>query len=466
MSVIRPAAPVDLKVDRYKAAWVDRYKASAPGFALSFVFTVLALSIMLVAKAAALGPTVEVVDIDGTVDAGMTHRVQQAVVDARSEGAHAIMLRIATNGGAVDDAESIKEALEKAGIQTIAFVTDRAWSAGALIALACDKIVMAPGSSMGATLPITIGPGGESPVDAKIISAIRSDMESLAEQHHRDPQLAAGMVDPNVVIPGLKKKGEILSLTPAVATKHHFIDGVASTDIAALGLFDIRDPVLVTYTPTLGEQIAQFVSDPIVSGLLLSIGFLGLLIELQTRYFVAGLVAVLALGLFFGAHIIAGASTILIVALFGLGVLGLLFEIHVLPGHGIGGIVGALLIMASIVLAFGAGAIFLGLKIMATSLILAILAFILLLRWLPESALLRRLAFAGAQSVSEGYVAAPTLSHLIGRDGIAESQLRPAGVAIIDGTRYEVQSEGDFIPPQTKVRVDKVMGSKIFVRRA
>ena len=110
---------------------------------------------------------------------------------------------------------------------------------------------------MGATLPITIGPGGETPVDAKFIAAISSEMQSLAEQHHRDPKLAAGMVDPNVVIAGLKKKGEILSLTPSVALKHHFIDGIESTDVAALKLLDIRDAALVEYAPTLGEQIAQ-----------------------------------------------------------------------------------------------------------------------------------------------------------------------------------------------------------------
>lgn len=410
--------------------------------------------------------TVEVVDVDGTIDAGMAHRVEQAVADARSAGAHAIMLRIATNGGAVDDANTIKASLENAGIETIAYVPDRAWSAGALIALACDKIIMAPGSSMGATLPITIGPGGESPVDAKIISAIRSEMESLAEQHHRDPALAAGMVDPNVVIPGLKKKGDILSLTPNVALKRHFIDGVSPTDVGALAIAGIHDAALVAYAPTLGEQIAQFVSDPIVSGLLLSIGFLGLWIELQTRYFVAGIIAVLAFGMFFGAHIIAGASTFVIVALFALGILGVLFELHVLPGHGIGGIVGALLIMASIVMAFGAAYWLLGVETMAVALLLSIAVFVFLLRWLPESVFLRQLAFAGAQSTAEGYVAAPTLSHLNGREGVAVSQLRPAGVATIDGERYEVQTEGEFIPAQTPIRVERVMGAKIFVKRA
>lgn len=419
------------------------------------------------AQAADAQAPVVSVAVDGTIDAGMAHRIEGAVDEAKSSGAQAVLLEIATNGGSVDDANAIKTALEGAGIKTIAFVPDRAWSAGALIALVCDKIVMAPGSSMGATLPIELAPGGaESPVDAKMIAAIRSEMMSLAEQHHRDPRIAAGMVDPNVVIPGLKKKGEILSLTPTEATAHHFIDGVASTDVAALAVAGVKDAPIVAYAPTLGEQIAQWASDPLVSGLLLSIGFLGLWIELQTRYFIAGIIAVLSFGLFFGAHIIAGASTWMIVGLFVLGVIGVLFELHVLPGHGIGGIVGSLLIMASIVLAFGATYWLLGIGVMAGALVVSIAIFVFLLRWLPESELLKRLAFAGAQSTSEGYVAAPTLSHLTGRQGVSLSQLRPAGLANIDGQRYEVQTDGDFIPPQTPVVVDRVAGAKIFVKRA
>lgn len=418
------------------------------------------------ASAAVSQASVVSVDVDGTIDAGMAHRIEGAIDQAKSSGAQAVLLRIATNGGSVDDANAIKDALESAGMKTIAFVPDRAWSAGALIALVCDKIIMAPGSSMGATLPIELGPNGETPVDAKMIAAIRSEMESLAEQHHRDPQIAAGMVDPNVVIPGLKKKGDILSLTPAEATAHHFIDGVSSTDEGALAIAGIKDAPVVAYAPTLGEQIAQWASDPLISGLMLSIGFLGLWIELQTRYFIAGLIAVLAFGLFFGAHIIAGASTLAIVGLFVLGIIGVLFELHILPGHGVGGIVGSLLIMSSIVLAFGAAYWMLGIGVMTAALVVSIVIFVILLRWLPESELLKRLAFASAQSTTEGYVAAPTLSHLMGHGGVALSQLRPAGFATIDGQRYEVQTEGDFIPAQTAIVVERVAGAKIFVKRA
>lgn len=409
------------------------------------------------AKNDASSVLVQVIDIDGTINAGMAHRVQRAVEEARTNGAAAILVSLKTNGGVVDDANDIRDALASAGIPTIAYVSERAWSAGALIALACDKIFMAPGSSIGAAEPI--------PTSAKTISAIRAEFVSLAEQHHRNPQIAAGMVDPSVVIAGLKDKGQILSLSPEQGRKFRFIDGIATSDEGALAAAGFPHPRLSVSEPTLGERIAQFITEPVVSGLLLSIGLLALLIEFQTGHLISGIVGVLALALFFGGHIIAGASTWLIVTLFVLGLVGLLFELHVLPGHGISGTIGAVLVLASIVVALG-GFNLQSIVTLFVALLVAIIIFAVLLRYLPESAFGRRLAFAGAQSVAEGYVTAATHSELVGHDGIAESLLRPVGVAKIDGVRYQVQSAGDFIPPQTRIRVLRVEGATIFVTRA
>jgi membrane-bound serine protease (ClpP class) len=408
---------------------------------------------------------VEVVDIDNEINAGMAHRVASAVDDARKNGASALLVRINTDGGSVDDAIDISQSLTNAGMPTIAFITGRAWSAGALIAMSCDKIVMQPGSALGAALPITIGPNGENPVDQKMIAAFRSKMEGLAQAHHRDTQIAAGFVDPEVVIPGLKKKGQILSLNPQQARTHGYADAIETTDESALAFADFAGSREIVSQPTWGEQIAEFVAQPAVSGLLLTIGFLGILIEMQTMHLIAGIIGVAALALFFGAHVVAGTSNWVITALFALGVLGLLFEFHVLPGHGISGLTGSALILASIVLAFGSGVWILGLWTTAISLILSIAIFIFLLQWLPDSALGRKFAFAGTQSPSEGYVAAHALTHLVGKEGIAESMLRPAGVVAIEGKRYQVQTEGDFVPPQTKVIVHRVEGSTIVVKR-
>ncbi len=424
--------------------------------AFSLLFAVGLLCATFVRAAVTTNPLVQVINIDDTIDAGMAHRVRSAVTQAQESGASAILVVLATNGGVVDDANDIRDALASAGIPTIAYVKERAWSAGALIALACDKIYMAPGSSIGAAEPI--------PSTAKTISALHAEFVSLAEAHHRNTNIAAGMTDPDVVIAGVKKKGQILSLSPAEAQKYHFVDGMADNEVDALALAGFHQPRLHVAEQTLGERIAQFAADPLVSGLLLTIGFLGLLIEMQTLHLVAGIIGVAALALFFGAHIVAGFSNWTVLALFGLGVLALLFELHVLPGHGISGLVGALLILTSIVLAFGA--FYVGVVSTALSLIASVLIFFLILRWLPESAFLRRLAFAGAQSVTEGYIATKPLTGLMGAEGVAQTYLRPAGVAIINGNRYQVQTDGDFIPAQTRLRVKRVEGGKVIVTRA
>ena len=434
----------------------------------AFIAVGLVPWIAVAGSAAAPAPgakVVEVVDIDNEINAGMSHRVASAIDEASKNGATALFVRLDTDGGSIDDAIDISQALAGAGIPTVAFITGRAWSAGALIAMSCDKIIMEPGSAIGAALPITIGPNGENPVDEKMIAAFRSKMEGLAQAHHRNPQIAAGFVDPEVVIPGLKKKGQILSLNPQQAKAHGYADAIENTQEGALAFAGLTGSRLVVSQPTWGEQIAEFVAQPAVSGMLLTIGFLGILIEMQTMHLIAGIIGFVALALFFGAHAVAGTSNWVITALFGLGVLGVLFEFHVLPGHGFSGLAGSLLILASIVLAFGSGVWILGVETTSISLIISIAIFMVLLRWLPESAFGRRLAFAGTQLPSDGYVAAHAPMYLVGKEGVAESMLRPAGVVSVDGKRYQVQTEGDFVPPQTKVVVQRVEGSTIVVKR-
>jgi membrane-bound serine protease (ClpP class) len=412
------------------------------------------------------GQNVQVVEVDGVINAGMAHRIQRAIADAHANGASVLLLDIKTNGGLVDDANDIKDALRTSGLTTIAYV-ERAWSAGALISLACDKIYMTPGSSIGAAEPVLLGGGTTQPAGEKAISALSAEFQSLAEAHHRDPSIAKAMVDPSLEVPNIKTKGHLLTLSAVQAVKLKFVDGVADTQIAALAQAGIANPNIQTTEPSLGERIAEFVTDPIVSGILLTIGFLGLFVEMQTLHLVAGVIGVAALALFFGGHIIAGASNWVIIALFALGVVALLFELHVLPGHGISGLIGALLILTSIVLAFGAAFWVVGIVYTSLSLVAAVIAFFLILRWLPDSAFLRRIAFAGAQSVEGGYVTTGrSLDHLVGKEGVAETYLRPAGVAKIDAERYQVQSAGDFIPAQTRIRVTKVEGATVFVARA
>ena len=398
--------------------------------------------------------SVVVIPITGTIDDGMAHLVARAVDDARARHAAAIVVDINTPGGLVSSATEMRDALLEAGIPTIAFIAPRAWSAGSLVALSTRTIEMMPGSSIGAAEPI--------PKTVKTVSALRAEFEATAERTRRDPRIAAAMVDATIDLPPYKKAGAILTLTADEAVRAKIADGIANSLPDALRKAGIDSRAqLITARYSFGEQLARFATDPRVSGFLLSLGFLGLLIELQTLHGIAGLIGVAALGLFFGTHVYAGFSNEFVVLLAALGVLGILFELHVLPGHGIAGTLGVLALLSAALLAFGVPFLAVGVQALATALVVTIVAFWIVTRIVPHNAFYRRLAFTGAQGPD--FVSSADHRGLLGACGVATSFLRPSGVAEIAGQRVTVLTEGDFVPVGTSVRVTRVEGSRIFV---
>jgi membrane-bound serine protease (ClpP class) len=397
--------------------------------------------------------SVEVVPIAGTIDEGMAHMVERAVREATIGHARAIVLDVNSFGGLVSAGTEMRDALIGSPIPVYAYVSQRAWSASALVTLAAAKIAMAPGSSIGAAEPI--------PKSVKTVSALRSEFESTAARAHRDPRIAGAMVDATLDAPPYKAPGAILTLTADEATRAHFVDAVEPTMGDALTSFGLRGATVEHASYSWGEELARFATNPEVSGLLLSIGFLGLLIEMQTLHGVAGTVGIAALVLFFGTHVYAGFSNAFVVALGLFGVLGILFELHVLPGHGLAGTLGLVALAASIVLSFGFAFVFVAAQAISTAIVLSVIFFALAARVYPQNAFVARLAFAGVQGPD--YVASADHRALLGRTGIASSYLRPAGVATIDGQRVDVLTEGEFVTAGTAVRVTRVEGARIFV---
>ncbi len=205
----------------------------------------------------------------------------------------------------------------------------------------------------------------------------------------------------------------------------------------------------------------HLVTTPFASGLLLTVGLFGLLLEMQTLHGVAGIIAVAALALFFGAHILVGAAPAVVILLAVLGLFGILFELHVLPGHGAPGILGGIALLFSVLLAFGIPLFFVALQTVATAIVLTVVLFYLATRAFPQNAWMAKLTFAGVQGAD--YVASSDFSMLRGRSGVAGSYLRPAGVALIDDRRIDVLTQGEFIPEGTPIRVTRVEGARVFV---
>ncbi len=396
---------------------------------------------------------VVVVPIHGTVDQGMAHLVARSVEKANEENAAAVVLDVNSLGGIVDAALQIKDALLSAHEPVIAFVSGRAYSSAALISLSSSRIIMAPGASIGSAEP--------HPDTRETVSALTAEFESTAQRNHRDPKLAAAMVDRTVDVPEYKPTGAFLTLNTQDAVRSHIADGVQPSLDAALSSQRLGSAPRQQASYTWAEEIARFATDPVVSGILLTLGMLGLLIEMQTMHGIAGVIGVAAFALFFGAHIYAGFSNGLVAGLALLGIVGILWELHVVPGHGLPGIIGAVLLFCAVLFSFGTQFFIVAVETIATSVVLTAIGFSLLVRSIPQNAWANRLALAAVQGPE--YVTSADFSALRGRSGVAASYLRPAGIAQIDGRRVDVLTKGEFIAQGTPIRVARVEGSRIFV---
>jgi membrane-bound serine protease (ClpP class) len=207
--------------------------------------------------------------------------------------------------------------------------------------------------------------------------------------------------------------------------------------------------------------LVRFLMDPSVSGILLGIGFAGLLIEMLTMGLVAGSIGAIALALYFAAHVVSGAADAPAVGLAIIGLLGILCEFYLLPGFAVPGILGGLALFAAAVLALGAPPIVVAAQSLAIAIVVTVALVVVAVRVVPERALVRRLTVGDPDGV---HGAAPDYRALVGRHGVAASYLRPAGYAAIDAQRVDVLTEGEFVAAGTAIVVTRVEGARIFVR--
>ena len=282
-----------------------------------------------------------VAPIEGIIDLGLAPFVQRVLDEAAAAKARAVVLEINTFGGRVDAAVQIRDALLGARVPTIAYVNRRAISAGALISLAAEHLVMASGATIGAATPVMAGQpgGGAQAVSEKTISYVRKEFRATAEARKRPALIAEAMVDPDVSIRGVIEKGKLLTLTTDEALKHKVAEQRADSLEAALEGLGIRDAELRRAAPNWAENVVRFLTHPVLSSLLVTIGMLGIIIELRTPGFgIAGAIGVGSLAAFFWGHWLvqlAGWGELMLALA---GVALLLLELFVIPGFGFAGI--------------------------------------------------------------------------------------------------------------------------------
>jgi membrane-bound serine protease (ClpP class) len=417
---------------------------------------------------------VYVIPVTGMIDLGIAPFVQRVLSQAKAEGAAAVILDINTFGGRVDAAVAIRDALLSAEVLTVAFINRRAISAGALISLAAERIVVTDGSTIGAATPVQAGQPGApaAPVEEKAVSYVRKEFRATAETRKRPTLVAEAMVDSDVEIPGLIAKGKLLTLTTEEALAHGVADFRANSIASLLEQLELPGAEVRRASVNWAERVVRLLTHPVVSSLLLSLGMLGILLEIRTPGFgLPGAIGVASLALFLGGHWIvqlAGWEELLLV---GLGVVLVAVEVFVLPGFGIAGAagIGALLVGFTMSL-MGAGAapVFIAQAIgrVLLSMVVALVAGLALMRLLPRLPWGRRLVLDTGLETSQGYVSAPdTDTRWLGKSGRAHSILRPAGIADIGGERVDVVSDGEMIEAGAEIIVSRIDGNRIVVRR-
>jgi len=419
-------------------------------------------------------PVVYVVPIESMIDLGLAPFVQRVLDEATEAGAAAVILDINTFGGRVDAAVQIRDALLNSKVRTVAFVNRRAISAGALISLAAENLVMAGGGTIGAATPVQMGQPGEAakPVAEKTVSYMRKEFRATAESRKRPPQLAEAMVDSDVAIRGVIERGKLLTLTTEEALKHKLADFRADSMDSALQQLGLGGAEIKRASPNWAEHLVRWLTHPVVSSLLMSIGMLGIFVELRTPGFgFAGGLGIASLALFFWGHwlvqLVGWEELLLALG----GVILLVLEIFVIPGFGVAGVLGIVAILAGLVLSLvGTGdtseVIVWAAGRVVFALLLALSASLVLLRFLPRLPFGRRLVLEAGLGAGHAYGSAPDSDlRWLGKKGQASSPLRPAGIAEIEGERVDVVSDGELIDAGQRVEVTRVDGNRIVVRR-
>jgi membrane-bound serine protease (ClpP class) len=432
--------------------------------------TISAIIFLLLSVSTLAQSKVYKADIEGDIDLGLAPYVKRTVEEAEANAADAIIFRINTFGGRVDAATQIKDAIINSSVLTIAFIDKRAISAGSLIALSCDKIVMVPGASIGAT---TVVDQSGTKQSEKAQSYMRSEMRATAERTGRRTDIAEAMVDERVVIEGLVDSTQLVTLTSKEALSYGIADTILVSINDVMELYELESADIDQIDSNWAEELIRFLSHPIISSILIMVGLLGMFTEIKTPgWGLPGTAAVIALALFFGTNYILELASIIEIVIFIIGVVLLLVELFVIPGFGIFGILGIICVIGSLFMGLisdwptvdssmiNSAVIQLAVTFIATAILFYFIA-----KFLPKTNIFNSLVLKSEILEKSGYTTEENVKEYIGKEGKALTDLRPSGTVDIEGNRVDVVTEGGFIKIGSKVVVIKEEGSKVVVRK-
>lgn len=430
------------------------------------VFALAAVSV-LVGAPVVQETTVVRVPVTGTIELGLAPFVARAIREAEESGAAAVILDIDTPGGRIDAAWEIIDDIRDADVPVYAYVNRRALSAGAMIGLAAEGLYMRPGSTIGAATPVD---GQGTKASEKMVSAMRSEFRALAEERGFDPRIGEAMVDESVEVPGVVDAGRLLTLTTEEAIELDVATGIVADYPALLATVGLGDGRSIDMRPNWAEAIVRFLTNPVIAPFLLSLGFLGLIIEVKTPTFgLAGGIGLFCLAAFFGARLIVNLAGMEELLLLGAGVALLAAEMFVIPGVGIAGVLGTFAVLGSVTLSMigsfpTMGDVTSAVGLVAVSILVAGVLVFALVRHLPHSRSMKGILLQDATSRETGYISAPDRQDLIGAIGLTTTDLRPSGTAEFGDERIDVVTEGPFLEAGVPVKILHAEGYRHVVR--
>jgi len=450
------------------------------------------------------------------------HYVYRKLAAAESAGADLVIIEIDSPGGHLEPSLNLAARLRDLDwAHTVAYVPREALSGAAIMALGCDEIVMHPNAVLGDAGPIFLG---EDFMFRHAPEKVRSDLarkvRDLAEAKGRPPALAEAMVDMDLVVYRVRhrttgrinfmseeeiasaaqpkeweklqmvhesRKGHFLEVNGARAVELGLAQAVVNSRAELQARYRLEEPLHV-YERNFVDTVVYVLNSRIATALLLLVGLVALYVELSSPGIgLGGLVACLCFGLFFWSRMLGGGAGWLGIVLFAVGVIFLVVELFVLPGFGIAGLTGLLLVFASVVVAsqdFIIPATPRQLDILARNLLVIVLtgcvfagAAVFLSRRFGTLPVLGRLMLKPpdfsrreqppAPSVVERSAAASGAEETplaVGERGVAVSPLRPAGKARFGHRLADVVTDSEFVDVRRPVEIVQISGNRIVVR--
>jgi membrane-bound serine protease (ClpP class) len=485
------------------------------------------------AEAASAAPTpAAVVRLEGTVDDYSRDTFIRRFNQAKAAGAKTIVVDLDTYGGLVTSGLDLSRFLKnQSDVHTVAYVGDKAISAGALIALACNEIVMAPSAQLGDCAPIAMrSDGGLQTLGdterAKSESPILSEFRDSAFRNGYDPLLAEAMVSTKTVVRWVQgpagerrfvdqrtfddlsrdgwtevretdvptpvdSESTLLTVSGAAAAKLGLARGQASSlaDLSRQRGYN----VVATYAPGGGDKLVEWLNNPLVRMLLMVLFAQALYASLHAPgHGFAETLAVLALAVLVGVPLLTGYAQWWEIVVILVGVALLALELFVIPGFGVAGILGVVLVLGGLVLTFvgrePAGPGFWpelagtwvnlrnGIAMVVTALLCSMVLSAWLRRYLPSMPYFNRLILTATTGNIEDAAAPQRVTGALddrpmtGAIGEALSELKPGGSALfvdpITGARrvYSVLSDVGYVARGTRLAVRTTGDNRIVVR--